>query len=201
MSRILNSIPLLYVLMLFPGRLSIWDIFHGTWYYPQMMSESGQLSIWYLILTLAVTPMLMVINRVGRGAAIGIWLLRRRKHFGLGSFIFATVHALHYIRDTGDLGSLWFEAFYIEILVGWLALVIFLVLALTSNRASTRRLGRWWKPLHRFVYLAAALSFLHWYLFDWNTERVMLWVGIFCTIKLGHGLIKRTPRRAAPPVS
>ena len=49
-------------------------------------------------------------------------------------------------------------------LTGWLAFAIFLPLALTSNDASVRMLGRSWKRLHRAVYAAAVLSFAHWIL-------------------------------------
>ena len=39
--------------------------------------------------------------------------------------------------------------------------MILLVLALTSNRSAMRKLGKNWKPLHRWVYLAAILIVLH----------------------------------------
>jgi len=174
MTRILYSIPLLYLVMLLPGRLSISDLFHGTWYYPQMMLESGLLSVWYLILTLSVSPVLSLI---------------RRKHFGLLSFLFAAVHLLHYIRYTYDVQIIWIEFFELEFTVGWIAFALFLALAVTSNRASTRVLGRSWKRLHTLIYPAAALTYLHWYLFDHFTARVLFWLAVPVAIKLAHGAI------------
>lgn len=52
--------------------------------------------------------------------------------------------------------------------IGWLAFLIFVPPALTSNDWSVRRLGRRWKPLQRMVYSAAVLSLLHWALVSGN---------------------------------
>lgn len=176
--RALNSVPLLYLLMFGTGWTLIFDLLYQSWYYPQMMHESGNLSIWYLILTLSITPVLAIINRLKRGVEIGRWLMRRRKHFGIACFLYAAVHTLHYIRYINDLTLIWLEALDLEYLVGWLGLILFLVLAATSNKASVRKLGRNWKPLHKTVYLATALTWLHWYLFEFFTEEVVFW-GVF----------------------
>jgi sulfoxide reductase heme-binding subunit YedZ len=45
---------------------------------------------------------------------------------------------------------------------GWLAFLIFAVLAFTSNDVSARLLRRTWKKIHRWVYVAALLLFAHW---------------------------------------
>ncbi|MEP5759910.1 MAG: ferric reductase-like transmembrane domain-containing protein [Litoreibacter sp.] len=191
MIRILYSIPVLYVAALLSGARVIWDLVDGSWYYPQMMFESGFLSVVFLIVTLAVTPTLIAINRIGRGAKFGGWLLRRRKHFGLISLIFAAVHLLHYIRYVNDFSYIWAEAFDLELLAGWLAFVVFAILGATSNRASIRKLGGSWKKLHRLIYPAAGLSFLHWYLFDLFAERVVFWLTIIVAVKLIHvGLLR-----------
>ncbi|MEP3347124.1 MAG: ferric reductase-like transmembrane domain-containing protein [Litoreibacter sp.] len=195
MSRILNSIPLLYVLMLLPGRLSILDMFDASWYYPQMMRESGELSVWYLIASLAVTPTLLLISRIGYGKKFGIWLLRRRKHMGLVSFFFAMVHLVHYVREIADLPSIWIEALELELTVGWVALIIMLALALTSNRASTRKMGKSWKTLHRFVYVAAAMTFLHWYLVDQFIQELTLCAVVLTAVKLVHVGFKTLPAK------
>ena len=50
------------------------------------------------------------------------------------------------------------------ILAGWLAFAIFIPLAITSNEWSVRRLRRWWKRIHRWIYAAALLVFAHWLL-------------------------------------
>jgi sulfoxide reductase heme-binding subunit YedZ len=93
---------------------------------------------------------------------------------------------VHYIREIGDFPSIWLEVFELELTSGWLAIAIFLALALTSNRASTRLMGKSWKTLHRFVYLAAAMTFLHWYLVDQFLQQLVFFVVLLSAIKLMH---------------
>lgn len=194
MLRILNSLPLLYALMLWPGRFAIWDLYDGGWYYPQLMYDTGIWSIRLLILTVAVTPLLLLISRLGRGKAVGRWLLQRRRHFGLGSFIYATLHLIHYLIETASLSFVLTQSVWLEFAAGWVGFILFAALALTSNNWSVRRLGRKWKSLHNLLYPAAALTFLHWYLFDFFTERVMFWLALFVGLKLIHVAVRWVPR-------
>jgi sulfoxide reductase heme-binding subunit YedZ len=50
------------------------------------------------------------------------------------------------------------------LLTGWIAFLVFIALAVTSNDASVRALGRTWRRLHKAVYAAAVLTYLHWVL-------------------------------------
>ena len=185
-TRAAHSIPLLYAVMLWPGRITIWGLFDDSWYYIQMMFDTGVLSVQLLIITLAVTPTTLVINRIGRGQSIGRWLIKRRKHFGLGCFFYAALHLVHYLIETRSLFDVLAEMTGVDLAVGWVAFVIFLMLAATSNASSLRKMGPKWKQLHRWVYVAAGLSFLHWYLLDHNTQRVMFWLSLVAVIKLAH---------------
>lgn len=194
MLRVLNSLPLLYALMLWPGRYAIWDLYDGGWYYPQLMYDTGIWSIRLLVLTVSVSPMLVLINRVGRGKVLGRWLLQRRRHFGLASFIYAALHFIHYLIETDSLSFALTQSVWLEFAVGWIAFLIFAALAATSNNWSVRRLGRKWKSLHNLLYPAAALSFWHWYLFDSFTERVLFWLSLFIGIKLIHVAVRWVPR-------
>jgi len=187
---ILNSMPILYAIMLWPGRYAVLGLFED-WYFPQMMYDTGVWSVRLLIVTISVSPLLLLINRLGRGRKFGIWLLQRRRHFGLASFIYATLHLVHYVLETADLTTMAIDFVLLEYLVGWIAFFIFMALAITSNSWSTRRLGVHWKRLHFYIYPASALTFLHWYLFDLFTERVLFWIAVFISIKAIHKLIKR----------
>lgn len=58
--------------------------------------------------------------------------------------------------------------------MGSLALYILFLLFLTSNNYSVKKLGKWWKRLHRLVYLALWLLVLH-----TSLQRLSIWsVGI-----------------------
>ncbi|MDE0200106.1 MAG: ferric reductase-like transmembrane domain-containing protein, partial [Caldilineaceae bacterium] len=47
------------------------------------------------------------------------------------------------------------------VIVGFTALLILLPLALTSSKGWMRRLGKWWKKLHQWVYVAGVLAVFH----------------------------------------
>ncbi len=185
---------MLYLVMLIPGRFTIWGLFDHSWYYAQMMNDTGVLSVQLLALTLMVTPALLVINVLGCGQAFGRWLRGRRKHFGLGSFIYAVLHVVHYAIEIGSFDEIIFEASYLDLAAGWVAFAVFALLAATSNQGAIRHLGRRWKPLHQWVYPAAGLTFLHWYLIDHNTQRVLFWMMVFFVAKLVHLGLRRTRR-------
>ena len=73
------------------------------------------------------------------------------------AFAYAALHAAVYVLRLGDLPRILTEALEAGLITGWLAFAIFVPLALTSNNASMRWLGRSWKRLHRAVYAAAVL--------------------------------------------
>lgn len=91
------------------------------------------------------------------------WVAFRRQ-LGLWSFAYALLHGLSYL--TFILGYDWLRLSdelqrRPYILVGFLAFLCLLALAVTSNRRAMRALGRNWKRLHRLAYVSAALALLH----------------------------------------
>lgn len=109
-----------------------------------------------LLLTLSMTPL-------RRLTAWGGWLAVRRQ-LGLWCFAYAVLHMTGYLsfmlglrveRLLDDLS----ERPYI--VVGAIAFVLLLFLALTSNHFSIRRLGRRWRQLHKAVYVILGLALLH----------------------------------------
>ncbi len=67
------------------------------------------------------------------------------------------------------------------ITLGFSALVLMLPLAITSNRAMIRRLGKKWNSLHQLVYLILALGVLH---FIWLVKADYLEPTIYAIIAL-----------------
>ncbi|MDT8342300.1 MAG: protein-methionine-sulfoxide reductase heme-binding subunit MsrQ [Longimicrobiales bacterium] len=121
-----------------------------------MILGSGLSAVVLLIATLAVTPLRRV---TGWNA-----LQRLRRLLGLWAFAYATLHVTVYLAlDQG-----WAWSYILEdvterrfTIVGALAFVLLLPLAVTSTRGWVRRLGRRWVLLHRLVYPAAGLALLH----------------------------------------
>ena len=88
-----------------------------------------------------------------------------RKPLGLTGFAFMALHALYAIVFSYRLsaGKMFVENDRVlGVVVALPALLIFLLMALTSNAASIRALGpARWKALHRLGYLALAFAVLH----------------------------------------
>lgn len=122
------------------------------------VGESGQWAVRLLILTLSVTPVLMLF----KGWRFSRWLRKSRRHFGVASAAYAALHVTAYVMGEGTLAKVLSQATELDYLAGWLAFAIFLPLAATSTDWAVRKLGTWWKPLQRWTYGAALLVLLHW---------------------------------------
>jgi methionine sulfoxide reductase heme-binding subunit len=90
------------------------------------------------------------------------WLMARRRYFGLAAFAYAAFHTVLYVVDMGDLQTVLGEFWSLGIWTGWLAMFIFVPLAITSNDLSVRRMGRNWKTLQQLAYVAALATLVHW---------------------------------------
>ena len=111
-----------------------------------------------MIIAMILTPLRMLFPKSG---AV-LWLMRRRRYLGVAAFGYAALHTLYYVIDLGSLSAVVADFTKFGIWTGWVAFVIFVPLAMTSNDASVRRLRRSWKTLQRFVYPAAVATLLHW---------------------------------------
>jgi len=114
----------------------------------------GERALQATILGLAITPL--------RRFA-GLNLLRFRRAIGLVTFWILLCHLLVWLfLDVQILSEIWADILkrpYIT--VGMAGFVLMVPLAVTSNNASVRWLGRRWRSLHRLVYPAAILGGLH----------------------------------------
>ena len=87
--------------------------------------------------------------------------MKRRRYIGLAAFIYAVLHlSLFLIAE--DLEEILESLTEVELLLGWLAFMIMLPLAVTSNDTALRKLGPKWKAMQRWVYLAVVAVALHW---------------------------------------
>lgn len=124
---------------------------------------TGTASMIVLLLTLAITPFrrLSGINKVQRF----------RRLFGLFSFFYASLHVFSYFifdqrMQLGPIAEDVLERNWI--LVGFLAWVLLIPLAVTSTSGWIRRMGgKRWNRLHKLIYPAGGLIVLH---FLWQTK-------------------------------
>jgi sulfoxide reductase heme-binding subunit YedZ len=129
-------------------------------FYGEFVHWTGDQSARLLIVTLAITPLRLTFPTAGWTR----WLLLHRRDFGLASALYALAHTIVYLAYRADFSRIAAEAMEVGLLTGWLAFLIFVPLAMTSNNAAVRHLGGRWKRLHRAIYVAAALTFAHWVL-------------------------------------
>jgi sulfoxide reductase heme-binding subunit YedZ len=150
----------LWVVLTLPLAVMTWRYGNETVYYGEYLHWTGVQSARLLLLTLAVAPLLRILPRT---APIR-WLMKRRRDLGLVTFAYAAAHTVAYLARKGDLQLIASESIGAGLLTGWIAFLVFVALAVTSNDASVRKLGRKWRSLHKAVYVAAILTYAHWVL-------------------------------------
>ncbi len=123
-----------------------------------LLHPTGEFSARFLVITMALTPLRMLFPTSG----FLRWMMKRRRYFGVAAFFYALLHTLLYIVDMGSLRAILGEFLALGIWTGWLAMLIFVSLAVTSTDAAVRKLGTHWKTLQRTVYIAAVATLLHW---------------------------------------
>ena len=131
----------------------------------QLLHPTGEFAARFLIVAMMATPLLMLFKG-WRGPQ---WLRRNRRALGVAAFGYALLHTLFYLIDKAGLDPVLSDLPRLAIWTGWLAFVIFVPLAVTSNDWFVRRMGTWWKWLQRWTYAAAVLTLVHWAaLHDWG---------------------------------
>ena len=174
---------LLFIAGLIPLTLIVYDGFQNKLTadpIEEILHRTGIWTLRILLLTLAMTPL-----RVMTGSAL---FIRIRRMLGLFTFFYASLHLTVYVWL--DLGLDWSHFFedVIErpyITVGMLAWLLMLPMAITSNKAMIRKLGKTWKRLHRAIYLVIGLGCLHFiWLVKSDITEPLIYTGIGLSLLL-----------------
>jgi methionine sulfoxide reductase heme-binding subunit len=164
----------------------------------RLLHFTGRWALIMLTVTLAVTParrLSVFISqtahaRYGKRVSDWNWLIRLRRQFGLFSFLYAGLHlAIYFAFDAGldvqaardDIAERPFIA------IGLIGFALLVPLALTSNQASMRLLGRQWRRLHTAAYVVALLALAHF----WMHLKLGDWRAIPYTVAMGVLLASR----------
>lgn len=123
-----------------------------------LLQPTGEFAARFMIVAMLISPL----RRLFPNASLLRWMQKRRRYLGVAAFIYATFHLLLYVNSMGNFSAVLDEFFALGIWTGWLAFLVLVPLALTSNDHALRALGRSWKTIQRFAYLAAAASLAHW---------------------------------------
>jgi sulfoxide reductase heme-binding subunit YedZ len=93
--------------------------------------------------------------------------IRLRRMLGIFVFFYAFLHVVAYLWLDYDFNYDEIAKDVIKhprILVGFIAFILLIPLAATSNNASIKRLGASWVELHKLVYLVAILAVTHFWM-------------------------------------
>ena len=136
--------------------------------------ETG-ISAYHLLILVVLLP---------RAAPWARWplLIQCRRAVGLWAFTYLTGHLLAFITfllgwDIFRLGEELFKRSYI--LVGFIAWITLMPLAITSTKRGVQRLGPSWKRLHQSIYIAMALAAVH-YLMTVRSDYA--WAGSYAMV-------------------
>jgi sulfoxide reductase heme-binding subunit YedZ len=189
---------LVFVNSLVPLVLLLWDVYRknvGPNPLEFVTRTTGMLTLVFLTLTLAVTPIRKVfgINQ----------LIKIRRMLGLFAFFYGSLHLLTYV---------WFDRFFnlssmVQdiarrrfILIGMTAFLLMLPLAVTSTNRMIKRLGgKRWSKLHRLAYVAAVAGVVHFWMLVKSDTRLPLTFGFVLLLLLSHRvLIRRSSAQPSP---
>lgn len=134
--------------------------FHG------LLHPTGEFAARFMIIGMMASGLLLLF----RGRQWPRWLLHHRRDIEVAAFLYATLHLIVYLIDRGTLDRVLEQLTQVRIWTGWLAFLIFVPLALTSNNAAQRWLHAGWKTMQRAAYPAAVLVLIHWAAMkDWGS--------------------------------
>ena len=176
---------LLFLNALVPLLLLLWDVYRGRVGANPLeyaTRTTGMLTLVFLMLTIAVSPVRQVFKWNGLG--------KFRRMLGLFAFFYGLLHLLTYVAFDryfnfgsvpSDVASRPFIA------VGMLAFFLMLPLAITSTNKMVKRLGgKRWRTLHRLVYAAGVAGVFHFWLLVKSDTRLPITFGFVLLLLLAH---------------
>lgn len=188
-----------FINSLIPLALLLWDVSRqrvGPNPLEFATRTTGMLTLVFLCLTLAVTPLRKIFGVNS--------LVKYRRMLGLFAFFYGSLHLLTYI---------WFDRWFnlvstaedvVQrpfILVGMTAFLLMVPLAITSTNRMVKRLGgKTWVRLHRIAYLAAIGGVVHFWMLVKSDTRLPLTFAFIVAFLLGYRVLhKYSPAQPANP--
>lgn len=187
-----------FINSLIPVVLLLWDLYRkrvGPNPLEFATRTTGMLTLIFLCLTLAVTPLRKIFGANS--------LVKFRRMLGLFAFFYGSLHLLTYI---------WFDRllnlFSVVpdvaqrpfILVGMTAFILMVPLAITSTNRMVKRLGgKRWAQLHRLTYVAAIAGVVHFWMLVKSDTSLPFTFAFIVLFLLGYRLLLRYP--PSPPAS
>ncbi len=188
----------IFVNSLVPLVLLGWDLYYkrvGPNPLEFATRTTGMLTLIFLVLTVAVTPLRKIFGVNS--------LVKVRRMVGLFAFFYGVLHLLTYV---------WFDRLFNFIsvgqdvvrrpfiLVGMLAFILMVPLAITSTNKMVKRLGgKRWARLHRLTYIAAIAGVVHFWMLVKSDTRLPLTFAFIVLFLLGYRLFLKYAPSPPPP--
>jgi sulfoxide reductase heme-binding subunit YedZ len=179
-----------FINALIPLALLLWDVSRqrvGPNPLEFATRTTGMLTLIFLCLTLAVTPLRRIFGINS--------LVKFRRMLGLFAFFYGSLHLLTYI---------WFDRWFnllstaedvVQrpfILAGMTAFILMVPLAITSTNRMVKRLGgKTWARLHRLAYLAAIAGVVHFWMLVKSDTRLPLTFAFILLFLLGYRVLQK----------
>jgi len=177
-----------------PAALLGWDAWHhqlGANPVNFAILTTGMMALIFLMLTLLVTPL--------RKVSGWNWIIFARRTLGLYAFFYACLHFLIFFcldRSFSVSSTLTEMTKRNYLIIGSLALLVMVPLAVTSTNAMIKRLGgKRWRALHRLAYVAGIAGVLHYYMQVKKDTRQPLAFAAVLAILLGYRLVEYARQR------
>jgi sulfoxide reductase heme-binding subunit YedZ len=170
-----------------PLALLGWDAYHhrlGANPLEFVTHITGTLTLVYLLVTLAVTPLRRLSNQP--------WMVKLRRMVGLFAFFYGMLHLVTY---------LWFDRFFKVgsilsdvakrpfIAIGMAGFLMMVPLAVTSTNRMVKRIGgKRWNRLHKLVYVAGVAGVVHYWMLVKADTRIPLMFGVVLAVLLAYRL-------------
>ena len=140
----------------------------------EILFHTGTTALVLLVLSLAVTPVNIIFG----------WkqVIPLRRPLGLYAFMYVSLHLLTFVWLDYAFDLRFILDGIVEqpfVLVGTVAFLLLVPLAITSTKGWQKRLGKRWKALHKLSYLIIVLALIH---FIWLVKNVYIEPGIYAAI-------------------
>jgi methionine sulfoxide reductase heme-binding subunit len=152
---------MLWLILAIPGIGLCSKFLQGDSKYGMLLHVSGETAVRLLVISLIASPIALLFPKT----KVARWFLRNRRFFGVATFAYSLLHTIFYVLKE-PFSKMVDEFFNVGIFTGWIAFFIFIPLAITSTNYAVKRMGKNWKKLQRWVYLATVLTIVHWALIN-----------------------------------
>ena len=159
----------LWGFLMFPGLMLTVGLLRGAMTYSSLMHATGEFSARFLVFSLIATPLTMLFPK----SKFPKWLNRNKRFFGIAAFAYGLYHTIAYLVEV-PTNQVIGEFFEIGLITAWIALIIWIPMAITSTNGWVKRLKATWKKIHNWGYLAALLAFLHWAFIHYHWQPALV---------------------------